>query len=385
MTCPHSLNYHTDVSAATPANGDVLAYDSATEIWVPVTPAAGAVLTPHVLGFHSDVDTAGAITNQVLGYDGTEWVPMAIGASGPLALNDLTDVLAVAPGAGDVITWNGLNWVPVANGALTAHALNFHSDVSNVVPLNGQVLTYNTGAAEWQATNGGGGSLDGLSDVVAPAPAAGQFLTWNGANWIPGAAPGLSTHTLNFHSDVNAPAPNIGDVLTWNGVTWGSAASGFLADLNDLNDVVCPSPALNHVLAYDGTNWVCGAPTGVQGQDELNLKMLRGAVTKAAGATNWTIASGTGYTVLSGAGGNSFTIGFDTAFADVPVPTIAHTAAQVTNGGTTFNSLQPVVGAITAAGATFNEQWHSNPGNVVLSPGIPATTDITVYFTFIGL
>lgn len=379
--CPHTLNYHSDVGIAPPNNGDVLTWDGVAEAWIPAPSGGG--LSPHALSFHSDCDTTGAVTNQVLTYNGSIWVPQSIPGAGPLALNDLTDVTAPSPAINDILQYNGANWVSVAVPPVASHTLNFHSDVNAPSPSNGQVLTYNSGAGNWQAQTPTPINLNDIANVNAPSPSSGQFLTWNGAAWVPGTPSGLSPHTLNFHSDVSVPSPGVGHVLTWNGIAWGSAPVSTVDELDDLSDVSITSPSTGELLEYDGVSWI-NSTGAVKGNTENGLGILRGSIIRAAGASSWAVDSGSGFTVGSSGGGANITISFNTPFSAPPTVTLAASAAQVTNGPTTFSFLQPAVASTAVGSVGLTEQWHSNPGNIATSPGTTSGTPLRIYFTAVG-
>lgn len=215
--CPHTLGYHSDVSANNPADGQVLTYNDTLQMWVPGNPGGNLSLDdltdvdalpvnigeclcwdgtswvptdlniPQVLSDLGDADTTGAASGNLLGYNGTDWVPVAASTGGVVNLDDLGDVDAPTPLLDECLCWNGTAWVPV-----------------DILSL---------------ATGGGNLALDDLTDVDAGTPADGECLCWVAANnaW---EASALAAHPLNFHSDVTAPAPTTGQVLTWNGAAW---------------------------------------------------------------------------------------------------------------------------------------------------------------------
>lgn len=133
-------------------------------------------------------------------------------------------------------------------------------------------------------------SVDAHSDVDTTTipPTSGQVLSWNGTNWVPGAAPASNLDAL---TDVVITTPASAQALRYNGTNWVNSAigwaditgkptfatvatSGSYADLtgkptipsliNDLSDVdtVTTPPVASQVLAWDGTNWV---PTNQSG------------------------------------------------------------------------------------------------------------------------
>lgn len=76
-------------------------------------------------------------------------------------------------------------------------------------------------------------ALDDLTDVNAPSPTSGQFLQWNGSEWVPSTvAPGGVT-------SVN-----------------GDIGPAVILNLGDLNNVIAPSPSVNQILQWNGSAWV---------------------------------------------------------------------------------------------------------------------------------
>ncbi|MET0398126.1 MAG: hypothetical protein ABW277_15100 [Longimicrobiaceae bacterium] len=129
--------------------------------------------------------------------------------------------------------------------------------------------------------------------VAGTAPAAGQVLTWDGAQWEPanvpaaalppgsgdvsGTYPALTVVGLQARSVANT-VPTIGQVLTWSGTQWGPAAvpaavvppaggdaTGAIGGLTVIRLQTRPVsnavPATNNVLTWNGTQWIPAAPT----------------------------------------------------------------------------------------------------------------------------
>ena len=63
-------------------------------------------------------------------------------------------------------------------------------------------------------------SINALVDVdtVSTSPTSGQFLKWNGTNWVPDSVPTINA--LDDIGNVSASAPSSGDFLKWNGSAW---------------------------------------------------------------------------------------------------------------------------------------------------------------------
>lgn len=228
-----------DVVITTPADNEVLAYDSGSVTWINQTAAeAGLAADTH----DHDAD-----------YSDIAHVH---------ALDDLSDVSATDPGNHMALAWDaGENaWIDLALD------LGELGNVSDAAPDNGDVLTWDAVAAEWEpaAPAGGAMALDDLTDVNAAAPADLQLLTWDAdpGEWIAADAPAAGPHALDSHTDVNAAAPNDLDVLTWDADPgeWIAAAPGGGAHAlaAGQTDVTVTDVADNEVLAYDtGTSeWI---------------------------------------------------------------------------------------------------------------------------------
>ena len=106
------------------------------------------------------------------------------------------------------------------------------------------------------------GSIDDLSDVIAPSPSDGQYLKYVSASsaWIP-ATGGSIINFLDDIGDVSAPAPGSGDFLKWDGSAWVPDAVPTINFLDDIGDVIISSASATQVLTYDGTNWVNQNPS----------------------------------------------------------------------------------------------------------------------------
>ena len=104
-------------------------------------------------------------------------------------------------------------------------------------------------------------ALDDLADVTAPAPTAGQAVTWDGAGWVNAApAPAAHTHQIGTLTDVDVTTPPAaGQVLKWNGTRWAPAtdqtaeAGSGATHLDELTDVDLTStaPANGNALVFN--------------------------------------------------------------------------------------------------------------------------------------
>jgi hypothetical protein len=111
-----------------------------------------------------------------------------------------------------------------------------------------------------QIGGGGGGSstLDGLTDVTLTSPVTGQYLNFNGSNWVNNTL----TFTLDDLSNVTAPSPTNGQALVWVNANsrWEAATisggGGGATTLDGLTDVNTGTPvdATAYSLTWDAAN-----------------------------------------------------------------------------------------------------------------------------------
>ena len=190
------LNDLLDVNASTPADGNVLTWDSATSKWIPLAVPGGGSdtlwaetastvdLVPNKYvwlgnqGFRLGADTH--VINAVgsVGGVATDWhddhsvvTPLAIDNrilaqidNIALSLNDLSDVRVPNPGDEEVLSWNGQEGAwgsrTIAEGVNTLYAM---TDTAILNPASGQVLTWN--GTKW-ANQDNVGSSTTLTKVV---------------------------------------------------------------------------------------------------------------------------------------------------------------------------------------------------------------------------
>ena len=68
-------------------------------------------------------------------------------------------------------------------------------------------------------------TLEMLDDVSITSASNGQFLSWNGTNWVNSNAPGgASINSLDDIPGVTISSPSSNEVLQWNGTAWINAA-----------------------------------------------------------------------------------------------------------------------------------------------------------------
>ncbi len=237
-----SINTHSDVdtTTTTPVSGYILTWDGSN--WVPtlnstdnidegttnlyytedrvsansnVTANTAKVSANGSIDTHSDVDTTTTTptSDQVLMWDGNNWVPSTlisddinegstnlyysddlvtanaavvlntakVSASGSIDTHSDVDVSTTTPTSNDFLIWDGTNWVPQ-----TTTTDNITEGSTNLYYTEDRVSA-NTDVATNTEKVSASGSIDTHSDVdvSTTAPTTGDFLIWDGSNWIP--------------------------------------------------------------------------------------------------------------------------------------------------------------------------------------------------------
>lgn len=91
-------------------------------------------------------------------------------------------------------------------------------------------------------------SLDNLKDVVISSPTSGQFVMFDGTNFV-NSNPNLSLDNL---SDVVISSPTNGQLIKYNGTSFVNDTYS----LDNLSDVSIISPVTNEYLKYNGSSFV---------------------------------------------------------------------------------------------------------------------------------
>ena len=221
-----ALNDVGDVNAPTPADTNVIKYNSTSGDWesgavayseVTGTPTLGTASAEDVgtsagnvvqldgsarlpavdgsqltnlpsgastLGALTDVDVTGALNTNVLKYNSTsgDWEDGSVAYSEVTGTPTLGTASAedVGTSAGNVVQLNGSAQLPAVDGSLltgisaSVAALNDIGDVSAAAPNNGDVIAYNSTSGDWEATAQSGGSAP---SVTVSSPSADQTLT----------------------------------------------------------------------------------------------------------------------------------------------------------------------------------------------------------------
>jgi hypothetical protein len=127
--------------------------------------ALGTPITGAQLGDLSDVNVTGVTGNQILSYDADSetWVPAA-DAGGAEVLNDLTDVDASQPVDNQMLAYQQGEWTTIYQDEIVL-------PIASVTGLQA-------------ALDAAPDNLRELTDVTISTPATGDYLYYNGADWI---------------------------------------------------------------------------------------------------------------------------------------------------------------------------------------------------------
>ena len=141
-----------------------------------ITIAAGTPVTGAQLGDLSDVNTTGVTDGQVIAYDAATSVWLAAtDAGGAETLNDLTDVILTAPlSLNDVIVYGGASDRFYRNRALNINDLG---DVNTLGLTGDSILVYNDSGSEWRVIANRTGTVE---DVTAGTGLTGGVITDTG-------------------------------------------------------------------------------------------------------------------------------------------------------------------------------------------------------------
>ena len=270
---PPDLDQLGQVNLPAPNDLDVLQYDLAAAEWqakpLPATPTLGQLTNTNL------DEVNGSTHNAFLAYNSTaaKWEAKMVTdvISLGISISAMSDVdPAMTPAAGEVLTYvsdfdgsgnPGWKSQTLPASAVTMSAL---TDVdSALAPADHEVLTFLSGQWISQAPQAVATDLKALTDVENTlAPSDGDYLVYRPSGWTAEAFTLPSVGQLSDLSDVQSYDPNTlsgNEILqfdsglgVWKPMT-PAVPSGSAATLDDLTGVTTVNKADDYVLTYDST------------------------------------------------------------------------------------------------------------------------------------
>ena len=270
-----SINALSDVNTSGIADGQVLMYNGSN--FVAQSPAIGVTEV-----VKSGTTTSGAMTVTAQSFDTSSSTATRVGGSVTLTLqqNAFAFISYSANIVQDTGSSTSLALQKSTNGGTSfttitdfqSNTAGFHQPFTHVEQHTGSTgsveyrivvkttsaspsVTYQTDEISFTVVEykvGEFGSVNDLSDATITSASTGQYLKYNGAQWV------NTTPTILDNSDVTG-SPSADNLLKWNGSAWAPADAGVIAGLitiNQLSDVDTSGVATNSILKYNGSNWV---------------------------------------------------------------------------------------------------------------------------------
>jgi hypothetical protein len=247
-----------EIDTTSPADTNVLKYNASLNKYIP-----GVASTVAALDDLTDVIISAATPNQVLKYDGYNWVnanaPSGVAGSTYFATigNDFDSTFTVTHGLStrDIVVSFTETEFPYASFSTTweATTLNAITVYFETVPSSNSVRVSIYAAVSGIALST---DLDSLSDVALSSLANGDFLRYNGLNWINDPV-NLSTDTVGDY--VSSLVAGTGITITNNSGEGATPTISVTSSLDDLTDVSAATPITSQPLIWDGTNWQSGS------------------------------------------------------------------------------------------------------------------------------
>jgi hypothetical protein len=263
-----SVNALSDVNTSGIANGQVLMYNGTT--FVAQAPALG------VLNSQTSSTTSNTLTNIGTSYVSAGTIAtipsFTITTDGEVQISFTAQILQETGAGAKIGLFRANNGASMTYGSPIAEYTsmsagfvssfvftdNITGSVSSVEYQvvakfdSGTTNTYELSNISFNASEHKVDVVDNVSDlgdVTITSATAGQYLKYNGGQWV------NETPVVSNNNDVSITSPTTNQILRYNGSAW---INGDLSPFNieDLGNVDTTGAANNKILKYNGTTWV---------------------------------------------------------------------------------------------------------------------------------
>ena len=432
-----NLNSLTDVIINAPASNNTLVYSGGSWSNAPLDYSwlVNAPTVPVDLDDLSDVVVTTPSAGQTLRYNGTNFVNVALAysdLSGTPTSNSWTftglQQTNDTPVANGYLRWNGVGTEITYSTTISAASITGLADVATsgdygdlfnlptlfdgqYSSLTGIPSTFAPASHTHVVGDITGLSiptdLDDLGDVVAPSPSSGQYLQFNGTNWVPYTLT-LSSYSIDALGDVTITTPSSNQILKYNGTQWINSTvawsevtgkpsvftpdvhSHVAADITDLSSWLTSNNALLSFTGLGDTNNTAVSNAYLQWNGTGTTIMYVSTIPASDITGLAAVATSGSYSSLSGTPTIPSTL--DT-LTDVVVPTPTSNQYLKWNGSQWVNdtiSYSHITGGPTSSSWTFTGlqqtndtpvangylRWNAGASQINYSATIPST-DIT--------
>jgi hypothetical protein len=226
-----SLNQIRDVSAPTPADNEILQYNSSSGQWENCILNSNDIFEGDTNEFYTDTRVQNYLNS--IPYATEAYVDSTTSTLINSAISSLVD------GAPDAL--NTLNELSAALGDDENIAATLATQIANL-------------------------GISDLSDTATTAPSLGDSLVWDGSAW----SPGLANLGISDLSDTATTAPSLGDSLVWDGSAWspgtvigGATISGTAPTAPEIGEFWFDDTTTGYLYTWDNSSWV--QLTGIAG------------------------------------------------------------------------------------------------------------------------